>query len=293
MKRFLVATLLASLVLTGLGLGATQHSISLTGAGPQPAALKIGWGDAVVFTNTDTVARTLLIPRLEVTTTLEPGSTFSQTFEGREGTYPFRLQIGNRASPGTITLEVAGQVRLAASPMVVAYGNRVRVTGTSPYGDSAVKLEVRSAGQGVWAPLAELKADGTGAFAGSLPLTRGGAIRATVAADQLRSSHVTVGVRPLLSIRATPRRTAAGRFVKVAAQLRPAGAADSATLERFDTRRKSWTRIRTARVGRSGNASFSLRATKGDTRLRVVVSRSAVKPGYVPVATKAIRIVGA
>ena len=120
-----------------------------------------------------------------------------------------------------------------------------------------------------------------------------GSILATVADGQLRSTAVTVSVQPLLSAVATPRRTEVGRFVKLRARLRPGAAASSANLERYDTERKRWLRLRTARVPGTGVAVFSFRATKGPVRYRVVVPRASVRPGFLPVTSKTVTVVGA
>lgn len=286
-------TALAALVAVAAAGGATSHAVALTATGPQPAQVTVKWGDSVVFSNSDSTPHTLLIPRLGVTVDLGSGASHTQAFTGRRGTYPFRERIGNRSAEGVVTVDVSGTLALKAAPTNLTYGRPLQVTGTSPYAESPVALLFRTHGSGTWSPLRTVTPSAAGGFSASVPFAKGGALMATVAEGQLRSAPVAFLVKPTLTVRAASRRVKAGSPIKLAARIRPGGAVSSATLERYDAERKRWLRASTARIAKTGVGSFSLRAEKGANRLRVIVPRSALTPGYAEVASKTVTVTGA
>lgn len=285
-------TALVALAAAAVAGGATSHGVALTATGPQPAQVTVKWGDSVVFSNPDSVAHTLLIPRLTVTVDVPPGGSHTQTFSGRRGTYPFRERIGNRSVEGVVTVEVSGTLALRATPASLTYGRRLTVTGTSPYSESPIALLFRTHGSGVWSPLRTVTPSASGAFSTSVAATKGGALMASAADGQLRSAPVSFLVKPTLTVRASSKRVKAGTTIKLSARVKPAGAVSSATLERYDAERKRWLRGSTGRITKSGTGTFSVRAEEGANRLRVVVPRSALAPGYQDVASKIVTVAG-
>jgi plastocyanin len=283
---------LVALVAAAAAGGATSHAVALTATGPQPAQITVKWGDSVVFSNSDSVAHTLLIPRLSLTVELPPGGSHTQPFSGRRGTYPFRERIGNRAVEGVVTVEVSGTLGLKATPSSLTYGRPLTVAGTSPFAASPVALLFRTHGSGTWSPLRTVIPSASGAFSTSVPATKGGALMATAAEGQLRSSPVTFLVKPTLTVRPASQRVKAGSPVRLSVRVRPGGSVSSATLERFDAERKRWMRASTGRIAKSGLGTLSVPAEKGANRLRVLVPRSALTPGYEDVASKTVTVTG-
>jgi plastocyanin len=290
-KRSLVAAFaLAVLFGAGLALAGTA-SVTLGPAGPQPATVTVQWGDTVVFSNGDGEAHGVTIPRITVESpSLAPGASWAQVFDGRTGNYIFR-QTGTRSFGGTVVVQLTGGVTMTATPAVLTYGKRVTFRGTALAG-FPVKLEHLPAGtSGAWIERSTVQAGSDGSWSTSLVPETGGRYRASAAADQLRSPVVSVGLRPRISVTA-PKRAPAGRVVTVRARIAPAGAAVTADLERYDTARRRWTRVDRRRVDRAGSVSFRWRVVAGRSRLRVQLTRSALRSGFEPTTGAAVSVSG-
>lgn len=289
-RRLALAAAACLLVVAGVAVAATEHQVSLTATGPQPAQLKVGWGDTVVFTNSDKVAHTLFIQRLNLTQEIPAGGTFSRTFDVKKGAYPYRQKAPSKVFLGTITVEVAGTLTFQVPTQSQPFGKPLAVRGTSPYPGAQVKIDYRAPGSASFSELTTVTAGADGGYTATLSLARGGRLVASTAGGQLRSAIASVEVVPRIALSATPRRPAAGRFVRLLARISPPDAASTATLERYDGERKRWLKLRTVGVPTSGLAPFSVRAAAGANRFRVVISRSAARAGYAA-ATSAVLVV--
>jgi plastocyanin len=281
------------LALGGFALAASS-TITLGSTGPTPASLTIGWGDTVSFVNGDSEAHVVTISRLEASSpSIPPGGTFTQAFDGRGGNYFFR-QLGTRNFNGNIALEVKGRVTISANATVVPFGRSVTLRGTSPYPGTPVVIEQRHpGGSSEWADLRTLTAGGDGAWSTAVRPATGRQYRATVAAKQLRSASVAISLTPLIRITGYPRRVKAGRPATVSARITPAVAATGAELERWDTRRKSWSRVASSPVRRGRVTLRWPEAEKGRTRVRVSVRRGSLASGFEPSASPAVVVTGA
>ena len=293
MRRALVllATTVA-LLTTGAASGAGEHRVELTATGPQPTMLEVGWGDTVVFDNKSGGAATLNIPRLDVTTSIPAGGSFTQAFAVRSGSYRVRQLSGNRSYPATVNVAVTGDLTLQAAPRLIPIGRTVAVKGTSPYGGTPVELMLRLSGAREWTTLATVPAQVDGTYAASLRIARGGRIVAEAAGGQLVSDSFVLTVVPRIAVSAKPHRVKARSLVKVRAKIRPADAATRAFLDVYDVLRKRWRSSKDVGVSKTGVATFSLRVAKGTTRVRVRVPNSARVQGFAPVTSKPVTVVG-
>src|SRR5918996_2392328 len=160
LKRALVGLALLSLLGAGFALGASA-TITLTGGGPEPRLVTIGWGDTVTFTNADNKAHSVTIPRLSKESPEIPsGGTFEQVFDGRRGNYLYRQTGGGGPNvTASIVVNVPGSVTLNASARIVDYGKSLRLSGTSSYPGTPVKIARRAPGSGtLWVAVDEVTA---------------------------------------------------------------------------------------------------------------------------------------
>lgn len=278
----------------GVGAAATQVEVKLTATGPQPAEVKLNWGDTVVFTNADTVPHAVAIPRLALNSpAIPPGGTLTQVFDGKRGSYPFRQRLPSKSFAGVITVDVSGTLTLSAQRSIVPVGRPVVLSGVSSYGPSPVSLQGRLSGASSgWVVLATVTPDESGAFSEPITVARGGRLRATAAAGQLISATTSVVILPKLKLVVFPRKTTKGRPVKITTRIQPANAARTATLETFNPRRNAWSRVRTTAFSSAGVATFTWSAAGGSTLVRVIVPRSSVNSGFVPTRTLGVTVKG-
>lgn len=293
--RMLMLLGIAALGIVGGSVAATS-GVSLTGQGPSPATVNVEWGDTVEFSNGDSVARGVVISRVGVTSpTLAPGETFSYRFDGRAGRYGF-TQTGTPPPPsrsGAVVVNVTGTLSLATRAGVVPYGSQVTLSGRSSYAGTPVVIQSRPAGaSGDWAPLASVPSAEDGSFSVRFRVTAGVRLRARTAADQVTSRAVSIGARPLVRIKAAPRRAMQGGRVVVSGVVTPGSAARTANLEERQAGRSTWLRKATRRVARNGVVSFSFKALAGRSRYRLVLNRTGLQPGFEPVASPSVLVVG-
>lgn len=293
-------TLCALLALIALGAGgagvAATLAVSLTSAGPTPSTVTVEWGDTVVFTNSDSVARSVTVQRAGVTSpVLAPGESFSHRFESRGGRYGFTQ---NGAPPptsrtGAVVVNVTGSVSLGASARIARVGSQITLTGRSSYPGTPVVIQTRGAGaSGAWQPLVTAPTSETGSYSTRFRLTAGVRLRARTAADQVTSTTVSVGARPIVGIKAAPRQATRGARIVLRGAVTPRQAARTANLEERAPGRSTWSRKATSRVARNGTVSFAVRALEGRVRYRIVLTRQGLQPGFEPVASAPVLVVG-
>lgn len=269
-------------------------SVSLTAKGPDPATVTVEWGDTVVFTNADSIERAVTSSRAPFASgAMPPGGTFEFRFDGRAGRYSY-IQTGSRPNTsGIVELKATGTVSLRAAPAKAPYGSNVAVSGQSSYPGTPVVVQLRPpGGSGDWTDVLPLVASDTGSYAGRIRALVGGRLRARVAANQISSDLADLEVLPRLRVGIQPKLVRAGSRVLVTGVITPSGAASMADLEVYDTERKGWVREQSRRFSKSGKATFVFKAEKGRTRLRVVLKRWYLDPGFAPVVSKTVSVVG-
>jgi hypothetical protein len=288
-----LSALFAAVFAGGYALAAST-SVSLTKDGPQPESVTVDWNDTVVFSNADTVARSVVSQRAPFDSgPIAPGATWQYVFEGRAGRYSF-IQTGTRPNTsGVVILDVQGKVTLRAGKTVVPYGSSVALTGTSSYPGTPVVVEFRPGGAGGdWATALTLNAGAAGAYAGALKMAVGGRLRALVAAGQVSSSLVSVDVLPRIQARVSRARVKKGQRIVVTGRIVPAGAAVRADLEERLQGRSNWQRKASKPVSKNGTVTFVVAASAGRSHLRLSLSRGSLEPGYVPTVSRALLVVG-
>jgi hypothetical protein len=239
----------------------------------------VAWGDTLEVKNADAVAHTLVSSHRELQGVIQPGQTYTTAFTSRTRTYDY-TQTGGKAHAGKVVVSFSGYVSLQASNSLVAYGRTVRLSGHSSIHSTPVAVEVRRGGDARWRVLRTFASDAGGAFAGALRLQRGGKLRATIAAGQIRSRMRVVTVRPRIAIGV--------RGASVWGRLTPARAASRLTLQcRLGPGR--WKRLAATRPAASGVASFRARAG-GHVLARVLATRADAVPGYTPQSSRAIAV---
>jgi plastocyanin len=140
-KPMLIAMAIASLAIAGTAIAKTV-AVTITKNGYVPKAVSIAAGDAVQFTNSDTVAHQIVFkPASGVTCVpnplvLQPTQTGTCTFQAA-GKYAYSdPNVKGNTFRGTVTVGSAPNppaedtLTLAAKPQLVTYGGRVTLSGT-------------------------------------------------------------------------------------------------------------------------------------------------------------------
>jgi len=267
----------------GVALGAAGFALagtttlSLTYVGPEPDTVTIPWGDTLRITHVDSVPHSLVSAQPELQTgVIQPGQTFTTTLTGPAHSYSFR-QTGGKGFPGKIAVTFAGHVSLKASSTSVKFGRTVRLSGTTSVRSTPVLLQVHRRGDSRWTTVATAFSSNSGAYAATVRLERGGKLRASVAAGEIRSAVRLVDVQPTL--------TASRRGDGVTAKLKPAGAASLLTLEcRIGPGR--WKRIASKRPSSAGVVSFAVGSGRG--LVRVAATHRDARDGYATQVSRAL-----
>jgi hypothetical protein len=278
--RLLRAALLCAAALAlgtaGFALAGGRTTLSLTSDGPDPETATVPWGETVVITNDDTVPHSLASSHQELQTpSILPHQTYTTVFTTKTHAYSYRQLGGKAGYSGKVVVDFTGSVSLRASRGTVDLGRSVKLSGTTTIRNTPVTIQLRRAGNQPWAVLATVSSDGRGAFATTLHFQRGGKLRATVAAGQIRSLTASVVVRPRL--------TASRSGKTIRARLVPATAATKLTLECTD--HGHWRRVSSRRTSGSGVVTFG---TRGGRTGRIVVEHGDAVAGYAPVAGRAL-----
>jgi hypothetical protein len=267
---------LVLLCVVGLALGAAGFALagtttlSLTYVGPQPQTATIPWGDTIRITNVDSVAHSLVSSQQEFQTgVIQPGQTFTTVLTGPAHSYSFR-QTGGRGFPGKVDVAFSGTVSLSSNA-AVNFGRSVRLHGTTSLHSTPVVLQVHRRGDKKWTTLTTVASSSSGAYAATIRLLRGGKLRATVAAGQIRSPIKQLGVRPTLK--------ASRRGGRVIARLQPAAAALRLTLQ-CAIGHGHWKRVVSRRPNGAGIVSFAIRPGRG--AVRVAATHRDARDGYAP-----------
>jgi hypothetical protein len=281
-------------------LAAGGGSVSLTAAGPQPAAITVETGQTVTWTNGDSVTHTLASRSAGIVQTpLAPGARYERAFAA-PGVFAYRDTAAQslRGSVIVILPPIRGPLTLVARPATVWYGQRVVLAGRSPLASQAVTLEQHVRGVRGWRPVPSLPgalvASATGAFAvAALVPHVNTSYRASAGGGRVVSREVAVSVRPRLALVSSARRAATGSMVRLRARLVPARAAARVALLRRSARRGGWVRHE-IRAVRRGVAVFRWRVRPGRTLLRAepVDGKQARSYRFVPSVALAVAGVG-
>jgi plastocyanin len=186
---------------------AASKTVKITHTGYSPTSVAINVGDVVVFTNSDTVAHTVVIkPATGIHCTrafplvLQPGQSASCTF-GSAGSFNFTDPANKgKAFRGTVSVAKAPAVSLAVAPKVLVYGYRAALSGTLANKQAGESLHVlaQPCGQSTATQIATVTTTSGGAYAYvAQPLKN---TVYTVKFNSSTSNSVTVKVRPRLRL---------------------------------------------------------------------------------------------
>ena len=277
---------------------ATQ-TVKITAAGYVPASVSITAGDAVTFTNSDTVAHTVTFKSTTgmhcnhvVPLVLPAGQSASCTFS-TPGKFTFTDPVNKgKKFRGTVNVAQKLTSSLTATPTAVVYGRKLTLAG---------KLASQQAGQSLQV-LAQQCGASNSTKIGNVTTTTGGAFSFpaqplkqtayTVKLNNLTSSAVTGKVKPRLQLN----RVARHRFVVhvFAAQ---SFAGKYATFQRYVRTTKRWRTVKRVllqanstgvapTVITSANFRSSIRAR---LRVRMVLGQAQVGSCYLAGRSNTIR----
>lgn len=306
--RKLLPLLLSLLALATAGAAAQQarpaatasQTVSISATGYKPPAISNLVGDAVVFSNSDTVAHTLTFKQTTgfhcsaaLPVALSAGKSASCTFT-TAGKYTFSDPAHKgKAYRGTITVATSATAdALTATPTAVVYGYKSTVAGT---------LASQALGQSVQVLAAECGSS-TSKLAGTVTTTIGGKFSypatplkqtAYVAKSKSSSSpSVIVKVQPRLSLSKVSK-----HHYSVSVSAAQSFAGKIATFQRYRKATKRWVKVK--RVPLKANAtgvaptvitSAKFRSRiKAKSRVRVTLGSSQVGLCYVAGRSNAIR----
>jgi plastocyanin len=258
---------------------AATKNVAITRTGFVPASVTIDVGDAITWTNNDTVNRSVVIDSgLFSSGILTPGQSSSHTFEQNR---TFRYRDGTRRlTRGTVVVRApVATVTLAASKSSLIFGGDVVLSGAistktsgqpvtlvvRPFGGSVERVELTTGTDGAWRYEAQPR------------------IQTTYSVEYRRatSPSATVNVRPRISLR----RVARNRFaVTVVAGKSFAGRI--AYIARWAPRTRRWVTVKRFTLAQSQSSSTVSLATVSarvarKTKVRAFLSQSQVQPGYV------------
>jgi plastocyanin len=280
-KWVALAVLAGGALLAGGYALAGSGVVTLTSTGPQPPSLTVAWGDTVVMTNANSAAYKLALRIGTVeTATIPPGGTYTRVFNDRAGRYRYNVVAGKSKFSGDINVTLNGTVSIAAKPVLVNYGESVRLTGRSTLVGIPVTVQQRSqgaaktsgGGREAWTDVAVLNPGADGSFALTVRPLAGMYYRASTAQSQLSSAQVTVNVEPRLGFRVSPLTTRTDGVINVSAKVTPPNAATEVYLERKAPRRTRFTVVTHARVQPDGSAALVYKnpeAGEADLRLEL------------------------
>jgi hypothetical protein len=290
-RRTLCVVGIGALLGTGYAV-ASGFVVALGPAGPSPQVLTVQWGDTVTWTNGDTETHQLASPRATFTSpSIAPGGSYTHTYTTRAGSYAYRQQGSKKTFGANVAVEVKGTVSLEASKKQILYGGSVTLSGVSTLLSSEVLIAQRLAGK-PWAQFQTVTTDELGNYSIVIDPPAGARYKATVAGGQISSPDLQIDVLPIISVGLGAKSVKTGATVKVAVYVKPAGAATSVNLFRYDAKRKLWVRAMVPQTVRHGVAIFHWPTLPGKTLLRASLLKSNLLPGYAPTSARTVAVTG-
>jgi plastocyanin len=208
--RRLLLLLLASVALTAAAPAVTATvTVVISKAGIVPANVTVKQGDAVTWTNSDTVVHQIVVKSYSCTLTIQPGQQGSCTFtQSGKFNYSDPTQKGNKFN-GSVTVQAApASVTLRSSKTILIYGGSATLSGTvsSAKTGEHVAILAQPCGQTAFSQLTGLSTTTGGAFSYVAKPTLNTNYQAKW--KTATATTVTVKVRPRVRLA----RLAAGRF---------------------------------------------------------------------------------
>ena len=207
--RRLLLLLLAAVALTAAAPAVTATvTVVISKAGIVPANVTVKQGDAVTWTNSDTVVHQIVVKNYSCTLTIQPGQQGSCTFtQSGKFNYSDPTQKGSKFN-GSVTVQAApASVTLRSSKTILIYGGSATLSGTvsSAKTGEHVAIVAQPCGQAAFSQLTGLSTTTGGAFSYVVMPTLNTNYQAKW---KTATAMVTVKVRPRVRLA----RLAAGRF---------------------------------------------------------------------------------
>ena len=297
-RRTGLAVLLAAVLLlvgvpalTAPAAVAAPQAVTITAKGFVPKDVTVQVGEAVTFTNSDSVAHQIefkgagvkcpaapfvLQPNTAGTCTFAEAGTFTYSDPNTRGN-TFRGSVTVTAPPGQ-----AAAITLAASRPLVVYGTGVSLTGqvNPSKGSVTVDLWARPYPEPAFAKVASVATKGDGTYVFSLP-------------PQLRTEYRTQFVdgaakadSPIVTVRVRPKVTLAVKAVSGSTATLRTGVVSTVSyagkpvlLQRRNSQ-GGWTTVRNVRLGQFSTATVRVKVPSGTSRWRVYLQASQAGGGY-------------
>jgi plastocyanin len=242
MRRIvLLLTFATAVALAPLSSGSTTATVqvSITRVGFVPATVTVRTGDTVVWTNADTRNRQVVSEAAGFASpVLRPTETFSFTFN-RAGRFRYSDPLVSPRQRGTVVVETAVTVTLAAEPKIVRYGRSTVLSGriSTARANETVSIFAQRCRDTAFSKVGEAKTEANGTWTfGTKPLDRTN-FRAQW--GSVNSDPALVRVRP----RITLAKLAAHRYrARVFAAQSFAGR--SISFQRWNATRRVWVHVR-------------------------------------------------
>jgi plastocyanin len=285
MRRLLIAVLaLAALAAAPPGSAATT-AVRITRTAFLPTKVTIKTGDAVKWTNRDTIDHQVVANNgAFASPVLHPSKSYTFRFKA-SGTYRYHDGLHPTIKGTVVVLGPPPAVSISASQPTIVYGQQITLSGVVSNQKANEKVEVYSQPypQSSFAQVTTVLTGTGGAW--SFVVSPGPRILTSYQArwNATSSTIVTVGVQPRIrlthsgsrfSTRVIAGRSFAGRTVYVE------------RLSRFG----QWVKLKKLRLGSSSGRVFRLRLPHGVSRLRVTMSVNQAGPGYLAGFSPTLRV---
>jgi hypothetical protein len=250
-------------------------------------------GETVTFSNQGSVPYTVVASRKGFTTpTLAPGESFAYVLT-HSGRLSYRQRGPEKGFPGEIVVQRVGEVALErrGQQASVRFGAGVTLLGRTSLASFPVVIQSKQGRERSWSDLVAVTPAADGRFSARVRPPRNVQYRASVLSGELLSPPVSVDVRPIVTLRAAKSAVPTGKRILLIARVRPARAARSVTLMRYDRDRARW-RPEATRTLTRGKAVFLWPAEEGRSILRAWLRRGDVNRGFAESYSSQIRVTG-
>jgi plastocyanin len=280
---------------------AASQTVKITKTGYMPTSVSIAVGDAVVFTDSDTVAHTVAFKQTTgmncgraVPFTLQPGLSATCTFSSA-GRFSFSDPANKGKNfHGTISVATAAAVSITATPKAVVYGAKVTLAGKLASGQAGQSLQLlaQQCGASGSTPLATVTTTTGGAFTYQAKPPLMETAYTVKLSKNSTSSAATVKVQPRLRLGKVARHRYTVRVL--AAQ---SFAGKSASFQRYRSATKRWVTVKHVilQANSTGVAPTMVTSAKFRSRLwaklrvRVVLGQAQVGTCYLAGRSNTIR----
>jgi plastocyanin len=259
MKKVLLLALAIGLLVAAPAPAKTV-AVDISKLGFVPASVTVQTGDAVTWTNKDTIDHQVVCKTCPFTSpVLTPGQTYTFTFT-MVGKFATVDSMSNKKATVTVTAAPTG-VTLTAAPSALTYGQTTTVSGTLSTGQANQKVDILAQPCGETA--AKVVATATTTTGGVYTYAAQPTLLTSYQArfkpptgPTVTTSAINVSIRPMVTLK----RLARNRFSTqvIAAQ---SFVGKAVAFQRYVAARKRWTTVKTVFLGTRAAAATPLAGT--------------------------------